>query len=62
MYICEMCDSRFSEPKSVKYCLEDYNGVGSMFPDKHYGYYDACPYCGSEDIRSYSEDEEGVEL
>ena len=60
MWKCEMCGSIFSEPDSIRYCYEDYYGVSSMFPNRNYGYYDACPYCGSEEIDSFyeSEDEE----
>lgn len=61
MWKCEMCGSVFSEPDSIEYCPEDYYGVSSMFPNKHTAYYDACPYCGSEEINSYCEDEDEVE-
>ena len=61
MYRCDMCDSIFSEPENVRYSYEDYNGVAGMFTDNHYGYYEACPYCGSEEIHSHVEEsEDGV--
>ena len=53
-----MCGSYFSEPDAIRYCYEEYNGVSSLFSDRHYGYYQACPYCGSEEINSYCEDED----
>lgn len=58
MWKCELCGSIFSEPDSVEYCYEDYCGVASMFEDRHYGYYDVCPYCGAEEIHSYWEEED----
>lgn len=58
MYKCEMCGSLFCEPKAVRYSCEDYAGVGSMFADRHYSYYEACPYCGSEEINSYWEEDD----
>ena len=58
MYKCRHCGSYFSTPESVKYCLEEYNGVSSLFGNRTYGYYDVCPECGSEDIASYCEDED----
>ena len=58
MWICDLCGSIFSEPASIRYCYEDYYGVSSMFPNKNYGYFDACPYCGSEEINSYWEEDE----
>lgn len=32
-----------------------------MFEDRHYGYYDVCPECGSEEIRSYWEEDDDYE-
>lgn len=58
MWKCELCGSIFSEPDSVEYCYEDYCGVTSMFEDRHYSYYDVCPYCGAEEIHSYWEEED----
>lgn len=61
MYVCEECGSMFDEPESVRYCLEEYNGVSSLFGNRHYGYYEACPYCGSEEIESkWEEDDEDI--
>ena len=61
MWICERCGEIFDEPESVKYCYEDYNGVSSMFKDRHYGYYSTCPECGSEYIERYHEESEDEE-
>lgn len=62
MWVCEECGARFDEPDSIRYNIDDYNGVSDLFGNWQYGHYDACPYCGSEEINSYSEDEEGVEI
>ena len=58
MFRCSECGSIFSEPESRTYCYEDYCGVASMFEDRHSGYYDVCPYCGSEELTSYWEEED----
>lgn len=45
----------------MEICWEDYNGVSSMFPDRHYGTVAECPECGHYiDIEYdiYDEDEE----
>ena len=57
MWRCEDCGSLFDEPESVRYNIDEYNGVSDLFGDSRYGYYDACPYCGSEEITSYWEEE-----
>lgn len=62
MFVCEMCGSVFSEPDSATYCYEEYYGVGSMFPNKNYGHYDICPYCGSEEIDSYYEENDDEDI
>lgn len=58
-YKCIDCGEIFDTPDYESYCFEDYNGVSSLFPDRHYGHYEVCPYCGSEEIRCYYDDEEG---
>ena len=58
MWKCEHCGEIFEYPDNVSYCLEEYNGVTSLFPDRHYGSYVVCPECGSQDIDTYYEDEE----
>ena len=58
MYKCEMCDSIFSDPDRERVCMEDYFGVGSMFPNRNYDYIYKCPYCGSEEIDSYWEEKD----
>ena len=50
MYQCAECRSMFTEPAGKTVILEDYYGVGSLFPDHHYGMIDVCPECGSEEI------------
>ena len=58
MYRCNNCDEIFDEPESERIDLESYYGVGSLFPDHHYGYLSVCPYCNSEDFDEYDEDDE----
>ena len=57
MWVCDRCGERFEEPEAKEYCYETYNGVGSLFQDRHYGHYSVCPYCGSEDIDTYFEED-----
>lgn len=45
MYRCRECDRVFDEPDFVERCYEDMYGVGSVFPDRHYGVFAECPYC-----------------
>lgn len=59
MWQCEDCGATFRQPDSVRYCKDEYNGTASLFGNWQYGYYDACPECGSEEItRVYEESEE----
>jgi len=62
MYQCPECDEIFEEPVFEEVCWEDLYGVGSMFPDRHYGTIASCPYCGSsiniEEDFYYDDDEE----
>ena len=60
MWVCEDCGSQFSEPENVRYCKEEYNGVDNIFGHRTYGYFEACPYCGSEEIESTFEDYEDL--
>lgn len=53
MYRCEHCGAIFDTPGSKSYCLEDYNGVGSLFGNRTYGNYDVCPECESENFDPY---------
>ena len=45
MYKCPSCGEVFEDPIYEEVCLEDYNGVGGMFPDKHYATFTYCPGC-----------------
>lgn len=47
MYRCRECERVFDEPDYIERCAEDYYGVGSMFPDRHYEVFVECPYCGA---------------
>ena len=59
MYKCPECGAIFEEPEYETVCYEDIYGVGSMFPDRHYGTFANCPRCGgSIDIEYDTWDEE----
>lgn len=58
MYKCIDCGREFDEPESETVAWEDYYGVSSMFPDRHYGYITVCPFCGSEEFDEIEEEEE----
>lgn len=62
MFVCEMCGSMFSDPESIRYNIDEYNGTSDMFGNWQYGYYDACPYCGSEDFSRYYEEDEDEDI
>ena len=51
---------KFDYPDYMEVCLEDYYGVGSMFPNRNYGVIAQCPYCGDEDIEEFDEDDEDI--
>lgn len=58
MFTCRDCGSIFDEPESIEYCYEDYCGVSGILSGRHYGNYDGCPFCGSDDIRSVPEEDD----
>ena len=59
MYKCPECGAIFEEPEYETVCFEEIYGVGSMFPDRHYGTFANCPRCGgSIDIEYDTWDEE----
>ena len=59
MYRCLNCGARFEEPEYETVCFEELYGVGSMFPDRHYGTFANCPECGGAiDIEYDTYDEE----
>ena len=59
MYKCPECGTKFDEPIYETVCYEELYGVGSMFPDKHYGTFANCPECGEPiDIEYDTWDEE----
>ena len=59
MYKCPECGAIFDEPEYETVCFEEIYGVGSMFPDRHYGTFANCPRCGgSIDIEYDTWDEE----
>ena len=48
MLRCNECGAIFEEPDYMEICLEDYNGVSDIFPDRHhYRTVANCPECGS---------------
>jgi len=56
MYKCQNCGAEFTDPYEERVCWEDFFGVGGSFPNKSYGYVDACPYCGSTEIEEDYDD------
>lgn len=59
MYRCPECGAVFEEPVYETVCFEELYGVGSMFPDRHYGTFANCPECGEAiDIEYDTYDEE----
>ena len=61
MWVCRECGREFDEPVTERFCLEDEYGVGSLFSDRHYAYYEFCPVCGSDEISEEYEDDEDDE-
>ena len=60
-YKCPECGEIFDEPNYMEYCMEDLNGVSSLFPNRTYQTFAECPKCGScIDVHYdyYDEDEE----
>ena len=59
-YICADCGAIFdkNEARYEEVCMEDYYGVGNLFPDRHYNTFMICPECGSEDVDDYYEEDE----
>ena len=62
MYRCSDCGALFDAPEIVRYNKDYYNGVSDLFGNWQYGYYDACPECGSEEINSYWEEDDELGL
>lgn len=64
MYKCPECDEIFEKPDFMEYCLEDYNGVSNLFPNRHYATYASCPVCGTPidtEYDTYDEEEDEYE-
>lgn len=57
MYRCNECGRTFEDPFYDEVCLEDYYGVGGMFPNSTYGVIAKCPYCNMDDIEEFDEDD-----
>lgn len=60
MYRCGNCGCEFEEWDAavIHDTFENYNGVGSMFPNSNEFTYHACPQCGSDDLEEFDEEEE----
>ena len=61
MYKCPECGAVFDEPEYETVCFEELYGVGSMFPDRHYGTFANCPECGESidtEYDTYDEEED----
>lgn len=61
MFRCHRCGALFEDPIKVPFCYEDMFGVSSFFRDKHYGTYDSCPDCGSDDVELIEDNDEDKE-
>lgn len=59
-YRCQDCGAYFDEPYKTRICLEEYNGVASLFRDKHYITTEQCPYCDSAGFELTEEEEEWI--
>lgn len=58
MYQCENCGLVFAEPLEEEICMEDYNGVSSLFDDRHYETFHLCPGCRSTEFEIIDEEED----
>ena len=61
MYKCNECRKKFENPNYKRTTHEDEYGVGDLFSNKHYVVIETCPYCGSDDIDEFYDEEEEVE-
>lgn len=63
MLKCVRCGETFDEDDVVyeTVCWEDYYGVGASFQNKNYGSMATCPYCGSDELEDYYEEDEDEE-
>jgi len=65
MYKCPECKRTFEDPDYVERCMEDYYGVGGMFPNRTYAVFAECPYCGmpidTEEDEISEDDEDDIE-
>lgn len=63
MMICADCGEIFEDDEVVvaSVCWEDYYGVGGSFQNKNYGSMATCPYCGSDELEDYYEEDEDEE-
>ena len=66
MYRCRSCGEIIEEPYFSEICLEDYNGVSDIFPDRHhYITVASCTECWEPIEKEYDyydeEDEEDEE-
>ncbi len=64
MYKCPECGAVFEDPDYTEMYWEDYNGVGSLFSDRHTVTFASCPECGNAidtegDV--YWEDDDDIE-
>lgn len=60
-YKCSECERVFDKPHEHETTWEAFYGVSGMFPDHHRVTILECPYCGSDGIEEYFEDEEDEE-
>ena len=57
MYYCEHCRKIFEEPSIEHTTYESYYGVSSDFNTYNSLDVKRCPYCGSDDLSPYEEEE-----
>ena len=60
IYKCQACGAYFDEPYTVRICLEDEYGVGSLFHDRHYVDVECCPYCDSSGFELTDDEEDWI--
>lgn len=61
MFRCYNCDEEFYEPELVHTTYEALYGVSSLLGSRTSCYLNTCPFCGSEEIGEFDEEEEDEE-
>lgn len=58
MWCCDNCREDFYKPEQTMTTYEKYYGVSGEFNSHHFVVVSVCPYCGSDEINEYDEEEE----